>query len=211
MDVLVRPEQSSSEGFVNVVAFALLVFQAQTQLCVSADRQQCIHTRRLPGSTDVQCKSHNTTLFFYFQIWSFLIDLLSEAASTTKDEEWDLFWHLVHRTHQKRMHINACGTTFTTACVHVGGCAHIHTCACACAQYSTICSPTTFRQVTYLGQKYTCVCKKCFFGLKKWIFVIENGTAQQNFGGKNRQVWKDHSTPRKLARRHGGHGYLSLG
>lgn len=87
MDVLVKPEKPSSEGFVNVVAFALLVFQAQTQLYVSAGRQQCIHTGHLPGPIDVQSKSHNIPFFFYFQMWAFLIDLLGEAFSTTKDEE----------------------------------------------------------------------------------------------------------------------------
>lgn len=89
--MLAKPERSGSEGFVNVVALPLPVFQAQAQLHVPASA---------PDVRLGQCSLRTTRCsIFYFQMPSFLIHLLGEAVSTTKDEEGDLFWHTERRTH----------------------------------------------------------------------------------------------------------------
>lgn len=97
-----------------------------------------------------------------------------------------LFWHTEHRAHHA-------GTSRNCTWNHVhhgvwmctsGMCAHPH----VCTRHSTICSPATLRQVTYLGQKYTCVCKNDFlflFVLNESLLSKRHSTAK--LWRKNRQ------------------------
>lgn len=99
-----------------------------------------------------------------------------------------LFWHTEHGAHHAGTSRTARGTMFTTACL----CAHPH----VCTRHSTICSPATLRQVTYLGYKYTCVCENdflCLFVLNEPLLLSKRHSTAKLWR-KNRQFERSQHT-----------------
>lgn len=89
----------------------------------------------------------------------------------------------IEHTRQEH-HVSARGTTFTMACVYVCGvCARLHMRMCTIFNHMH----SNHLQADHLPGLETDMCVQKVFNLKKLIFVNKNGTAQQNFGGKNRQ------------------------